>query len=189
MAVAEALVREVAPGPMWTADSFVVDESLRRTRPIRVVTARDDSTFGEGVTGQLWPLEGYDEIVLVADLSADERRYVIAHEMGHLLLGHPRRVTPERWVGWLGALPPAIVESHLGSFACKAGSHAPSDLSPLTDYERAEQEAEWFATIVLARVDEKRARISASRGHDRGALMIDRIARTFGYYCVAVSMF
>jgi len=179
---AEQLVRSLNPGPMWTVDSFVVEQSFLRNRPIRIVNASGDSDQPHGITGQLWPYESHDEIVVSAGLSETERRYVIAHEMGHLLLDHPRRASSHQWTQWLNALPPSLVTAQVGSFVCHVGHASELDLAPLNDGERAEQEAEWFASILLAHVDEKRSRIAAHRGHERGAVMIDRIARSFGYY-------
>ncbi|MBJ7355693.1 MAG: ImmA/IrrE family metallo-endopeptidase [Thermoleophilaceae bacterium] len=181
-AIAEALVRSLDPGPTWTVDTFVVAESIARNRPIRVVVADHAAPLASGISGQLWPFDSHDEIVLAAGLSAAERRYVIAHEMGHLLLDHPRRASNSQWVNWFGALPPGLVMAHIGAFSCNVGPRTANDDPAPTDSERAEQEAEWFASILLAVVDEKRGRIAINRGRERGAVMIDRLARTFGYY-------
>nr|QJS06145.1 hypothetical protein [Cryobacterium sp.] len=162
-------------------DQFVASEARRRRRPITVVESRDLISLTAGVTGQLWTREQADEIVLPPGLTSDERRYAIAHEMGHLLLGHPQRASPDAWIAWFDALPPHLVRKRAAAFTCQLHSGAtiaPTDSTPGT----IEQEAEWFASLLLAEVDDRRYRIAARRGADKTAQMLDRLARTFGYY-------
>ena len=100
--------------------------------------------------------------------------------MGHLLLNHPTRATPDAWAAWYDALPPALVRRRVAAFTCEVHS----DLPPvITDtLAGAEQEAEWFASLLLAQVDHRRDRIAARRGADRTNQMLDRLAQTFGLY-------
>lgn len=180
--VAEALVKELDPGPTWSIESFVATESLRRDRPIQVVEMPSGIHVSGDITGELWPYADRDEIVVAPHLSLEEEQFVVVHEMGHVLLHHDRRVSLEEIASLFDALPRDLVEFRLRSFACKVGisySATPESMSTLS---RAEQEAEWFATILLARIDEQRRRITSRHGQLRGSTMIDRLARTFGYY-------
>lgn len=179
--VAVQLVRRINPGPTWSVDEFVASEARRRRRPITVIESRDLISLTAGVTGQLWTRELADEIVLPPGLTANERRYAIAHEMGHLLLEHPQQASPDAWVSWFDALPPHLVRKRAARFTCQV--HSVAKLAPTaTALGTIEQEAEWFASLLLAEVDDKRDRIAARRGADKTAQMLDRLARTFGYY-------
>ncbi len=179
--VAEKLVRRIDPGPVWDVDQFVASVARRRRRPITVVESYDLVALSAGVTGQLWTRDRADEILLPPGLAPNERRYAIVHEMGHLLLDHPSRVSPDAWIAFFDALPPHLIRRRIAAFTCDmhiatgvGGSAAP--------VEMAEEEAEWFASLLLAEVDDKRARISARCGEGKTNQMIDRLARTFGYY-------
>ena len=179
--VAAALVRQINPGPLWNADQFVAAEARRRRRPITIVESSDLISPDSEITGQLWTREHGDEIVLPPRLNDNERRYTVVHEMGHLLLDHPSRVSPDAWTEWFDALPAHLVRRRIATFTCAI---VPSALPTFTDpvVGAAEEEAEWFASLLIAEVDDKRARIAARRGPDKTMQMLDRLARTFGYY-------
>lgn len=168
---------------MWDVDQFVNSIARRRRRPITVVESPGLIALSAGVTGQLWTRPTADEILLPPGLEPGERRYAIVHEMGHLLLDHPARVSPDAWVAFFDALPAHLIRRRIATaaFTCqmRVSLTVENDHGRL---ETAEEEAEWFASLLLAEVDDKRARISARRGEDKASQMIDRLARTFGYY-------
>lgn len=180
--VAEALVKQLDPGPTWSIETFIATESLRRDRPIQVAKMPSGIHMSSDITGELWPYADRDEIIVAPDLSPEEEQLVVVHEMGHVLLKHDRRVSLDELGPLFDALPPGIVEFRLRSFACKVEMTHHGIPDAMEELSRAEQEAEWFATILLARVDEQRRRITARHGQLRASAMIDRIARTFGYY-------
>lgn len=168
---------------MWDVDQFVNSVARRRRRPITVVESPGLISLSAGVTGQLWTRSSADEILLPPGLDPTERRYAIVHEMGHLLLDHPSRMSPDAWVAWFDALPPHLVRRRIAAAGFRCEMHVSATVGdPEAPVETAEEEAEWFASLLLSEVDDKRARISARRGEDKTNKMIDRLARTFGYY-------
>ncbi|GAA5063482.1 ImmA/IrrE family metallo-endopeptidase [Nocardia callitridis] len=152
---------------------FVAELSLRRERPIEIIEGLGDYESID-FSGIWIPLPEKDVIRHRAEVSAVERDGIIAHELGHIVLGH--EISPEDRLAYFTrtapAVPSAVITRLLDQQACLRSNF---DL-PL------ERQAEWFATLLMEAAEVLSRPLFGDRVlTPRQRLMLERAAATFGW--------
>lgn len=170
---AAAAVESVEFRRPWTIDAFVMQVSIARARPIIVLD--NHMLIGTTKTTGFWRATSTaDYIHVSSDVSPRAKEFIVLHELGHILCGHPRPV-----VG--GADRPPVPIFDYESFptvpadlidalndATKTMSHA----NPCT-YSVLEIEAEWFALLASDRADAFRRQTVSNKAPTRSQQILD----------------
>ncbi|MFI5782551.1 ImmA/IrrE family metallo-endopeptidase [Nocardia sp. NPDC051570] len=154
-------------------ERFVTELSLQRDRPIEI--AEGIGKFeGNNFSGIWIPLPEKDLIRHRSGLTPEEREGIIAHEIGHIVLGHEvsteerlryyERTTP--------SIPPAVIKQLMDQQACLR-----------SNFDTAlERQAEWFASLLMeAAASLSRPLFPEKNLNPRPRLMLERAAAIFGW--------
>ncbi|MFJ4655940.1 hypothetical protein ACIP5Y_32110 [Nocardia sp. NPDC088792] len=171
--VAERAIAKLTLRRPWSMQRFVEELSLQRERPIEIVEGLGEYESVD-FSGVWIPLPGKDLIRHRAGVSSIERDGIIAHELGHIVLGHD--VAPEERLEYFArtapAIPAAVINRLLAQQACLRSNF---DL-PL------ERQAEWFATLLMEAAEAlSRPLFPDSDLTPRQRLMLERAAAAFGW--------
>ncbi|WP_051407364.1 ImmA/IrrE family metallo-endopeptidase [Nocardia sp. CNY236] len=169
---AQALAKLTLRRP-WSMQRFVEQLSLQRDRPIEIIEGLGE--FESMDFSGIWiPLPEKDLIRHRSGFTRIERDGIIAHELGHIILGH--EVPPEERIQYFqrtaSSIPAVVIKRLMDQQACLRSNF---DL-PL------ERQAEWFATLLM----EAAAALSQPLFPDRDLnprqrLMLERAAAIFGW--------
>ncbi|MFI5782554.1 hypothetical protein [Nocardia sp. NPDC051570] len=171
--IAEKALSKLTLRRPWSMQRFVEELSLQRDRPIEIVDglAEFESIDFSGI----WiPLPEKDLIRHRSGFSQIERDGIIAHELGHIVLGH--EVPPEERILYYErtapSIPTAVIKRLMDQQACLRSNF---DL-PL------ERQAEWFATLLMeAAAALSRPLFPDKNLNQRQRLMLERAAAIFGW--------
>lgn len=157
----------------WSIQRFVEELSLQRDRPIEIVEGLGEYESID-FSGIWIPLPEKDIIRHRAGVATVERDGIIAHELGHIVLGH--EVSAEERLEYFTrtapAIPTAVVARLLAQQACLRSNF---DL-PL------ERQAEWFATLLMEAAESLSRPLFPDKNlTPRRRLMLERAAATFGW--------
>ncbi|WP_156371097.1 ImmA/IrrE family metallo-endopeptidase [Nocardia arizonensis] len=152
---------------------FVEELSLRRDRPIEIVDG-----LGEfesiGYSGIWIPLPEKDLIRHRSGFTQIERDGIVAHELGHIILGHevPLAERIQYFERTAPSIPTVVIKRLMDQQACLRSNF---DL-PL------ERQAEWFATLLMeAAASLSRPLFPDRELSPRQRLMLERAAAIFGW--------
>lgn len=157
----------------WTIEALVAALSLARDRPITIGALVP--SLGQYCTALWVASEGVDRIYVRDDLTHFQREVAIAHELGHILLQHT--LTGSHRLDYLQHLFPLVPARIL------AENHG-LPCSPLTRsaYDHPfEQQAEWFARLLVTRADEYRQVLVPAGASPAQRRMLENAAKTFGW--------
>ncbi|MFD4356486.1 hypothetical protein ACFWPK_12160 [Nocardia sp. NPDC058519] len=152
---------------------FVEELSLQRARPIEIVEGLGEYEAVD-FSGIWIPLPEKDLIRHRSEVTAIERDGIIAHELGHIVLGHDvsddqrlqyySRTTP--------SIPATVIQRLIDQQAClRSNFDAP-----------VERQAEWFATLLMQAADELSRPLLPDRElSPRQRRMLERAAVVFGW--------
>lgn len=149
-----AMARELPIPVPWDLDVFIQNIAAQRGRPIHLIPTETAALAGSPCG--LWLTRDHDDLILhEIGTSAYHISQIVAHEIGHMMLGHGRTrafgADREREIEMcqkvLPDIDPAAVNAVLGR----------------TDFESdQERDAEMFASILL---------IAAAEAADRQSMM------------------
>lgn len=147
--------------------------ALARDRPIELEVL--PASLTQYCTALWVAANGVDRIFVRPGLTALQREVAIAHELGHILLQHTlsgsRRT---EYLKQLFPLMPTRILSESHGLPC----------SPLarSNYDHPfEQQAEWFARLLVTRAEEYRAVLVPEGATPAQRRMLESAARTFGW--------
>ncbi|ATL65106.1 ImmA/IrrE family metallo-endopeptidase [Nocardia terpenica] len=157
----------------WSMQRFVQELSLQRDRPIEIVEGL--GAFESIDFSGIWiPLPEKDLIRHRTGFTQVERDGIIAHELGHIILGHevPAGERIQYYQRTAPSIPTAIIQRLMDQQACLRSNF---DL-PL------ERQAEWFATLLMeAAATLSRPLLPDKKLNPRQRLMLERAAAVFGW--------
>jgi IrrE N-terminal-like domain len=152
---------------------FIAELSLQRDRPIELSEGLGEYE-GNDFSGIWIPLPEKDLIRYRGGVSEIQRDGIVAHELGHIVLGH--EVTPEDRLRYYErttpSIPAAVIKRLMDQQAClRSNFDAP-----------IERQAEWFGTLLM----ESAAALSRPLFPDRDLSprqrrMMERAAAIFGW--------
>ncbi|SKF70612.1 Uncharacterised protein [Mycobacteroides abscessus subsp. bolletii] len=131
------------PGAVLTVTDAALAWAVKRGRPITV----ENHALPSGVFGQWLALPERDLIQVHSDLPAQDR--TIAHELGHIVLGHRGQPVSDYAATYLTTVPQSLA-AYILQRSCV---HSGDDQWPADEIA-----AERFATILLRRIQ--------AQGHD-----------------------
>ncbi|ATL65372.1 ImmA/IrrE family metallo-endopeptidase [Nocardia terpenica] len=171
--VAERAIAGLTLRRPWSMQRFIEELSLQRYRPIEIVDGLGEYE-GQDFSAIWIPLPEKDCIRVRSGITELEREGLIAHELGHVVLGHEvttadrlqyyRRTTP--------SIPDTVIQRLMAQQACLRSNF---DL-PI------ERQAEWFATLLMQAAESlRRPLFSDENLTARKRLMLERAAAIFGW--------
>lgn len=158
----------------WSIDRFIAEISIDRQRPISIHEL-PESLSGE-ISGMWFPTARADLIYIRTDAEGEYREHIICHELAHIVLAHHadvdtvpvaeylQRQMPDLGAGMLSYLQPLA--------PCLTRTNF---VSPV------ERQAEWLATLILARASELRKPLIPEHIQGPRREMLLRAAATFGW--------
>lgn len=172
-AVAERAIAGLSLRRPWSMQRFIEELSLHRDRPIEIVDGLGEYE-SQDFSGIWIPLPGKDLIRVRSGVSPVSREGIIAHEIGHILLGH--EVAPEERLQYYRrttpTIPDVVIKRLMDQQAClRSNFDAPF-----------ERQAEWFATLLMQAVEPLRRILFSDKDiTPRQRLMLERAAALFGW--------
>lgn len=181
---AEALSRLKFRRP-WSIDQFIAELSIMLGKPI--VVRELPRELSQQLTGIWIPTAVHNVIQIKFGVTGHYREHLICHEIAHIVLSHTptpevleqlrrayfARLTPDLPLDWLELLE--------DSQPCLA-RRAPGILGPGSNFRHPiERQAEWLATMIMARADELRRSLFPNSLSERDQLMLRRAAAVFGW--------
>lgn len=157
----------------WTIEALVAALALTRDRPITI--AELAPALSRQCTA-LWVAEvGVDRIFVRSGLTELHREIAIAHELGHILLQHT--LTGSQRTDYLQRVFPLVPVQLL-----EASAGLPCSPLARSNYDHPfEQQAEWFARLLIARADQYRQVLVPDGATPAQRRMLENAARTFGW--------
>lgn len=152
---------------------FVAELSLSRDRPIEIVEGL--GTYESLDFSGIWiPLPEKDLIRHRAGVSDIQRDGIIAHELGHIIIGHD--IAPDDRLQYYTrttpTIPAAVIKRLMDQQACLRSNFD----QPL------ERQAEWFGTLLMQAAAELRRPLLPERDlNPRQRRMLERAAAVFGW--------
>lgn len=171
--VAERALERLPLRRPWSMQRFVEELSLLRDRPIEIVEGLGE--FEDIDFSGIWiPLPEKDLIRHRSGVDRVERDGIIAHELGHIILGH--EIPDGERLGYFErtapAIPATVIQRLLDQQACLRSNF---DL-PL------ERQAEWFATLLMEAAAMLSRPLLLDRDlNPRQRLMLERAAAIIGW--------
>lgn len=178
---AAAAVESVEFRRPWTIDGFVMQVSIARARPIIVLD--NNMLIGTTKTTGYWRATSTaDYIHVSSDVSRSAREFIVLHELGHILCGHPKPIVggadkppaPIFDYDMFPTVPADLIDSL--NDVTKSMSHA----NPCT-YSVLEIEAEWFALLASDKADAFRRETVSVRAPTRSQEILDYYQRGLGW--------
>ncbi|MEU7140295.1 hypothetical protein ABZ942_12660 [Nocardia sp. NPDC046473] len=157
----------------WSIERFIEELSLQRDRPIEIVDGLGEYE-SQDFSGIWIPLPGKDHIRVRSEISPVEREGIIAHEIGHIVLGH--EISPEQRLEYYRrttpSIPDVVIQRLMTQQACLR-SHFDTPL---------ERQAEWFATLLMQAAEPLRRPLFPDKSLTPSRrLMLERAAAIFGW--------
>ncbi|NMD58002.1 ImmA/IrrE family metallo-endopeptidase [Tsukamurella columbiensis] len=165
----------------WTIEAFVMQVSIDRARPVIVMD--NNLLVGATRTTGFWrPTSTADYIHVSADVSEQAKEFIILHELGHILCGHPRPAVsgpdhpPMKKFAYdeFPTVPASLIDELNGA------TRDMHQANPCT-YSVLEIEAEWFALLASDRADSYRRPTVASNAPRRTQEILDYYQRGLGW--------
>lgn len=158
----------------WTIESLVAKVSLSRGRPIALRRLPDD--LAKHCSAAWFPKPHADYVYIRDQLTDVQREISISHELGHILLAHT--LTDDERADYLKEIfprvPREVLTLHVASMQC----------SPLArcNYEHPfEQQAEWFARLLISKADQYRDVLVPDHATPTQRRMLVQASQVFGW--------
>jgi|GEM_PF-4732559 len=171
--IAERALADLTLRRPWSMDRFIVKLSLQRDRPLEIIDGLGEYE-SQDFSGIWIPLPEKDLIRVRSGLGEVEREGVIAHELGHIILGHT--ITTEERLEYYSrttpSIPSTVIQRLIDQQACLRSNF---------DSPR-ERQAEWFSTLLMQAVEPlRRSLFSDENLTPQRRLMLERAASVFGW--------